>query len=319
MKVEILQKTDEDALKRFLKTRSAFNPYRRYKLLTQMQKDNFIQDELFLIAKKKSNFVITVKEGKCIRGIAALHVLIWDSRHFGMRMASLDRFFGDSAEVLDRLLGTIMRECARKKLHHLSCKIDQPDFCSINCLEEAGFKLMDTKLTYVFYGQKQRILPLKEFFPIREFHRGDLKPLIDIVKERFWINRFYNDNSFDKNKVVSFYVEWLKNCCRGNRADMVLVAEKAGIPVGFFTFLRNDSLLKAGIQCWGRGIAAVSAAAPGAYISLLKEALRRGRSYGIDIGEFDTQISNFPVIRLYQRFGMEFVNSSFWFHKALNI
>ncbi|MDD5116461.1 MAG: GNAT family N-acetyltransferase [Candidatus Omnitrophica bacterium] len=319
MKVEILKKADNCRLKGSLHVSPEINPYRRYKLLSSQQKADLFVYDLLHICRQPSGCLLIAREGRNILGAAALHSSGWDSRHFGVRMACIERFFCNSAAASNQLLGNVIQECRRQKIRHLSCKIEQPDFCSINCLEGEGFKMVDAKLTYVFYGQRQRIPPLKELFPVREFRRGDLKSLVNIVKDRFWINRFYTDPFFDKSKAVSFYVKWLKNCCRFKCADMVLVAQRAGIPVGFFTFLQDKILLKAGIKCWGRGIAAVSPDAPGAYVSLLKEALRRGHELGIDIGEFDTQISNFPVIRLYQRVGMEFVKSSFWFHKPLNL
>jgi hypothetical protein len=103
-------------------------------------------------------------------------------------------------------------------------------------------------------------------------------------------------------------------------AEFVLVAERNKKPVGFFTCRLNQDLLKyIDIRCLGRGLAAVSPEARGSYIDLMKATLYRGmKIMKVDIGEFETQGNNYPVIRAYQKSGMDLVRMKYIFNKNIN-
>jgi hypothetical protein len=149
------------------------------------------------------------------------------------------------------------------------------------------------------------------------FKKEDLENLIAIAKNSFLNGRFHIDPHIPKDKADLLYVEWIKNCCKRKTADEVFVLEKKFRPVGFFTYNLDKKLLKfTGIKSLGRGIAAVLPEAKGGYISLLIEALKKGKlELKVDLGVFETQIWNYSVIKIWHKFKMDFVGSKYTFHK----
>jgi hypothetical protein len=113
------------------------------------------------------------------------------------------------------------------------------------------------------------------------------------------------------------YIEWIKNCYKRKLADEVFVAEKNGSPVGFFTYKLDNKLLKfTGIRGLGRGIAVVLPEARGAIVGLTQEALKKGKLVQkVALGVFETLIWNRAAIKIWQKFGMDFVCSKYTFHK----
>ena len=297
-----------------------FNNYRNYRIFNNEQRLKSLFGEISDSLKEDAYIVVARNKDEII-GLISLTKLFWDTAHFGLKMAKIGYLIAkgsyyDSITTKNELLSFILRLCKKEEIKHLSCKADTSDYSTAHCLEEKGFKLMDTTVTYI-YTQKHSIPDLKNLYHIRKFKKNDLSSLIIIAKENFWINRFYIDPHIPKNRTAQLYIEWVKNCCKGELADEVLIAEKKGKVVGFFTYKLDERLKRfMGVKCAGRGIAAVSPEAKGAYVSLLKAAIERGELITkLDLGEFETQVWNYPVIKIFQRFGMNYVNSKHAFHK----
>ena len=95
--------------------------------------------------------------------------------------------------------------------------------------------------------------------------------------------------------------------------------EKNDIPVGFFTYKLDKKLWEfTGVRGLGRGIAAALPENKGAIVGLTIGALREGRVTQNDVGIFETLIWNRSAIKIWQRFGMDFVCSKYTLHKWLD-
>lgn len=66
----------------------------------------------------------------------------------------------------------------------------------------------------------------------------------------------------------------------------------------------------------GRGLSAVLPEAKGAYVSLVKAAIQNIFLH-YDYLEFDTQLTNYEVIKVWQKFGFDFIRAKHTFHKRL--
>jgi RimJ/RimL family protein N-acetyltransferase len=323
MKLGYLKKQELEKIDSLLANCCEFSSYRNYRVFS---KDQIMKYFFANISNSldRGDYIVVAKKKDKIIGLASLHKLIWDTHHFGLEMAKIgyliaEGLYQDSIIIKNELLSSLLQICKKKGIRHLSCKIDTSDFSTIRCLEAKGFMLMDALATYVFVYNRHSIPKLKDLYRVRRFKKNDLNSLLTLVKENFWINRFHIDPYIPKNKALQLHIEWIKNCCNGKLADKVLVAERSGNVIGFFTY-KLDEILRdsTGIKCWGRGIAAISPQAKGAYVSLLKAAVQRGKLRAkVDLGEFETQIWNYPVIKIYKRFGMDYVSSKYSYHKWL--
>jgi hypothetical protein len=322
MHVDFLKAGELDRIEHLL-VGYKFNRYINYWVLNKKELHAYIFKEIadFL---KEGGCIITVTHRNRIIGFAVMGDLPWDTAYFGAKMARIHYLisegeYSQQVKVKDKLLDSAAGVCKEKEICHISCKVNPADFSSIHCLENAKFRLMGTSVTFLF-SRKVKIPGLKNLYRIREFKADDQKDLVDIVKSNFWINRFYCDPHIPRRKAIQFYAEWVNNCFNKSLADEILVAERNGKVVGFFTYKLDKRLSAfAGINFFGRGIAAVLPGAKGAYVNLLEAAIEKARSnFGNDCcGELDTQIWNYQAIKVFQRFRMDFVNSAFSFHNWL--
>lgn len=322
MEIEYLERKNLRKIKPFL-ANYEFNDYRNHRLFSEEQRVNYLMGEIS-DSVDNNDYVIVAKDKDNIVGLASLIKLPWDTKHFGFKMAQIGYLITNKSYTIpidtkDILLSFILKLCKKEAIKHLSCQVESNDFSSSHCLEQKEFKIVDTLVTYLF-TQKHEIPNFKSIYKVRLFKKEDLEDLIIIAKNGFSNGRFHIDSYFPKDKAELLYIEWIKNCCKGQLADKVFVAEKEDRAVGFFTYKLDNKLLKfTGIKALGRGIAAVLPEVKGAIVGLTREALRRGKLIQrVDLGIFQTLLWNYEAIRIWQNFGMDFVCSKYTFHKWLD-
>ncbi|MBI5749729.1 MAG: hypothetical protein HZA00_11465, partial [Nitrospinae bacterium] len=161
---------------------------------------------------------------------------------------------------------------------------------------------------------------IPSLFHIRPYQESDRERIIEISREAFenHIDRFSKDPYIQKNKGLEYNIEWTKNCCNGTEADVMLVAEKNGKVVGFICHKLNKILngLSDKIRYGGHGLSAASKEGRGAYVSLVA-ALIRHSVETLTTVDYDTQINNFSVIRIWNKLGLSYVRSKYTFHRWL--
>lgn len=306
-----------------------FHDYRRYK--TVKVKKEYLQQHIKSFLPPSSGGesqgdIFCAKMSGDLAGIISLKTLPWDSNLFGIKMGKIEHI------IISPLLELSLQESVIKMLleqaslfarengvQHISVKVDTADHFLIMKLQNAGFYLVDCLITYINeINLKPPSIP--SLFHIREYQREDRERIIEISGEAYkdYIGRFNVDPHIPKNKVLEFYIEWTKNCCDGIEADAMLVAEKKGKVAGFLCFksnkILNDSSDK--IRYMGRGLSAISKEGRGAYVSLVAEFIKHSTKTATII-DYDTQINNFDVIRVWNKLGLSYVRSKYTFHKWL--
>jgi len=323
MNIEYLKKDNLETIRRLI-IDYEFNDYRNYRVL----KKKMVNECLFkqiedLLSVNKGISVVVFKKGKDAAGLIILTDLPWDSKHFGFKMAEITYLiakgsYEESYKIKRSLVSFILRMCRQNGTRHLSCKIDTADFSSIHVLEESDFKIMDTLLTYIFNRFKHKIPNLKKLYKTRPFKRKDLNTLLKLAQDSFLNSRYYRDALLPREKADRLHREWVKNYCSNLKDNRAFVAEKGNKVVGFIIYKKNRELKKlCGTKVVGNGLSAGSPVAKGAYIALIETALEDVILSSHDIAEFDTQVINYEVIKVYQKFKLDFVRSKYTFHKWL--
>ncbi|MBU4467246.1 MAG: hypothetical protein KKC39_00670, partial [Candidatus Omnitrophica bacterium] len=185
MRIEYLKREEFKKIKS-LSINYNFNPYRNYRILNKESQGGYFLKEIS-DSLDQGDHVIIAKNKKRIIGLISVAKLLWDTAHFGIKMAKINYLiaegsYQESRMVKKELLSFAIRQCKTEGIEHLSCKVDTSDYSSAHCLEEKYFKLMDTILTYIILIKSYNLPNLKELYKVRGYNKRDLNSLIAIVK-----------------------------------------------------------------------------------------------------------------------------------------
>jgi dTDP-4-amino-4,6-dideoxy-D-galactose acyltransferase len=243
----------------------------------------------------------------CSRALCEL--LPWDSELFGRRLARL------LAPRLDRdLLAEVERWCAERAVDGLYFLADPADPATALLAEEAGFRLVDIRVTLGLALPASRPAPAVAGVAIRPARPEDVPALRALAAVAHTDSRFYYDLHFARERCDALFAAWIEKSCLGEAAEAVLVAEIGGRPAGYVTCL----LPAAEEARHGRiGLFAVAEAARGRGVGSLLVAAALGwfAGRGAERVSVVTQGRNVRAQRLYQRAGMATERVELWFHR----
>lgn len=326
MKIYSLEESMLERLKSLM-TSYQFLPYQEYEIGQSRLVNNVVGEISDLLSSGENIILVAEQLGKLV-GLVTCEKLSWDTRHFGIEMAKIrylivNADYSNTFEVKSALLSYLLMKCS-KKFHHLSIRVHTEDVSSIHSLENAGFRLMDTTVTYSFDFRKDQIVRLENECYVRKFRKNEIDKLANIATEcyeegRVATDRFHADPSLPSEKSDDLYVKWIVNSCKG-LADTVLVAEVDGVPVGFITCKVYRQLSeKLGVRLGTMVISGVSPSCRGrgAYTSMFNTGLR-WLAERVNIVEVGTQISNYVVQKVWNRLGFKLIRSQYTLHRFID-
>lgn len=238
---------------------------------------------------------------------ALASILDWDSAHFGFVIARV------TSEALGPLEAKEIDAWARAQqvrcLYFLCCA-DHIE--TIRTAEQAGYRLVDIRMTYEQRLQKALSLPaLHNTADVRPSRADEVSALEDITRTCQFDTRFSVDPGFPAERSRELYTTWVRNSCEGY-AQQVLVAHLDEQPVGYIS-----CHLEAGARLGSIGLVAVSSAAQGRGIGrqLVMSALHWFQEQHVDMVSVVTQGRNLVSQRLYQSCGFLTGSVHLWYHK----
>ncbi len=250
--------------------------------------------------------IVGVRRGEELRAATVLSRAALDQEIYGRGMGELrhllaDGDYGQAREALGELLEAAWREAHQRGISHLNATVSVDDVAARHALEDAGFRLMDTRCEYMWtpalvraekkpYGfllraaadaeetaEAIRLVTLGAV--VRPFQPEDLPALQDIAAEAFTQRtrtRYTVDPSLPLADTARLYSRWVENAATGAFGDLTVVAELDGAPIGF-QILRIERALgeSIGVQIGAMGIGAVVAdnRGSGAFPALVTEIL----------------------------------------------
>lgn len=229
-----------------------------------------------------------------------LRRLEWDSRHFGLEIAQMDRAPATDAELI-----ATMREARRSGIDCVYCLVAADDFELAWRLESVGFTARDLRLEFQRTVDVSSAVDASE---IRLYTGADLGALARMSATGFPGTRFGADPGFPRTEVAMLYDVWLRNSVSGY-ADAVLVVGPVGVPQGFVTLHSTGPSARI-------GLIAVDPAARGCGVGqrLVAEANRWASARGSRELRVVTQGRNTAAQRLYQRCGFLTATAHTWYH-----
>ena len=201
--------------------------------------------------------------------ICAIKRLQWDSEFFGFEVARLDPFLHqirstitqDDLDNAARLVSHAVGEARESGIQHMTASADPGDAVTIHALEQSGFRLKDTMMYHFFDTEK---LPFEQKERKTRLATVDDSPFLEDLTVRCFADRTYNANRFSNDPqypaslVAEMYRIWVRKSITGERADVVLVIEFEGKPVGYLTgILPTPDQIERGVDFGDMGLGAV--------------------------------------------------------------
>lgn len=234
------------------------------------------------------------------------HIHEWESAFFGVRTARIARIRLDGA-----LLGRTLDECRTHGIHVVHYLADADDDESIRAAEQAGFHLVDVRMTFEWRASPLPAIP--SGCTIRDYHEDDLPALQDIARMSDRQTRFYSDYRYPRERCDALYSTWIAKSCQGGAAR-VIVAGEIGAAAGFVTCELDQTATEGSI-----GLVGVHSRMRGQGIAkrMIAEAQRWFVANGVGRVRVVTQVRNIAAQRLYQQSGFLTSAIGFWYHKWL--
>lgn len=297
------------------------NPRVARRVLTKNPPKNNIGEYLSSILSQNPSFSICDEEDALLVGI--LEPMKFESSIFKKNMFSLklheNKRKNLSSSEKNEFVAEILDFSRKHGIDHISCKLLAEKIDLAQSLETSGFLITSNLITYLFVLGATRLPNWRPRYPVRRALPDEKEKILELAWKSFRGTRFYNDPTLNNDQCDELYLEWVRNCFDSGWASAIFVAENSKKDiVGFFTYLIDPRTKEFfGIVKGGGGISACSPEAKGAYFSLLESSIKDVPKVNGFLGEFTTQSENNEVIRIFQKFGLEFGKSEFVFHKGL--
>jgi hypothetical protein len=224
-----------------------------------------------------------------------------DSNRFGIKVGKTTGDILSDPNTIDKL-----KELDFKLL---IARVDFNDIDLVNKLENIGFRIKDSQMTYYHqigdFNTSQISFEECEYV-IREFKESDTDELIKVAIECFDdYGHYFANNRLDKKDCRDVYGDWTYNTCTNpNVADKIFVTEFEGKPVGFLSFKIYE---KDGMRYAAGGMGAVSVKHRGQSLfpRLVYRGLEWGKEIKLDWEEHGVLINNKSVNRSFTKMGFK--------------
>jgi hypothetical protein len=250
-------------------------------------------------------------------GLLRVVDLKWDERIYKVKMGYMTHCLGPVSPC------SIREALAEAGYSHVVTRVDASNFALQRRLLQEGFFLADTLVTYITSPLSDPVADKKcpaldPSFVIRDYEPKDREGVLEVTERMYgrYPSRYYRD-PFLREHSAERYTSWMEKYLDGE-ADKTLVAEQEGKVTAFLSFKYDRRLHESTqILCYGAGIGASSAQGRGAYSRLLYDAIVWAIGKGSPYSEFDTQIDNYGVLRLYHQLALRYVRAQHTFHLYL--
>lgn len=300
-----------------------FMPYRNYRILSRARQTDVMRAEIGEALSSGDAMAFGLRASDLLSAAAIFKRLPWDSGFFGVPMGRLTHLLRAPhavRESLSAVIGASLQHARNIGVSHVTARADVADTDAIGSLEAHGFRLMDALVTYIFHPRRDLRAPVREMGLVRRFRPEDTPQILDITREAFrgFRGRFHMDPHLPDERCDEFYVEWARKACAHQLADVVLVTENERGEIRGWTSYRQIEPVSSvgGTPVCGAGLGGCRRKHSGAYAGLIRGATELIRQRG-GVTECQTQIYNFPTIRVYEAVGTQYVRGEYTFHAWL--
>lgn len=315
-----LRESATDAVRRLVEAHP-FKAYRQYRTYSRREQAAILAAEVAQALATPGEFSVAVGDTE-LRAAAVARPLPWDSQYFGLPMGRLDVVLTAAGTTQEDRAAAVAATCAAARaggLRHLTARVDVGDLETLAVLEAHGFRTMDALGTYVLRQGRDEAHGVRPVGPLRPATPADAEAVLAITRDAYrgYRGRFHLDPHLPRDRADAFYETWAAQCLSGAMADVVMVSEdSSGRVIGYLAHRRREPASAIGTPIYGGGLGACRRDAPGAYASLIRDSALWAHGQGA-VAECQTQLSNFPVIRIYESVGFRYVRAEYTLHAWL--
>lgn len=246
-------------------------------------------------------------EGAC--GVWSVDLKPWDSEFFARPIASLtwerqnDRIGEPSATV--EALRAIVEQSDHAGFSIVECDLDVADLAIAWCLEEVGFRLVDSRIQFLTRFTRADIPDAQptrgEVVDAAPWHRERIVELIHtgFTRNDHFISRFKNAEYFTPDETRRYYEAWFDNTAFASGAACAVFVDEGSV-AGFYVYQARDEM--DGLPVMKATLTAVDPEfrGAGAHVAMQAYLYRKlSRKFGWQEWYVDntTQLTNTPVVR----------------------
>jgi hypothetical protein len=256
----------------------------------------------------------------------ALHLKEWESKFFGfpfglllptekVPMSDQDFPFVGIAEELEKLLWGPMQVYDK-----VEANIEWKYFPMIPLLEDAGFRLIDTKCTFVTQLKKQeissQIFPIKrEDLIIRDIRVSDFDQILEITKtvllpDKNFRSKYKNRFFFHESAALDYFNQWVMSNFQDPNALWAILLDSEDQVKGYFLYRKNG--VQDGFNVYKGILTAIKPEARGSNIHLsLQSYILERIEEEIFYIDNSTQLTNLPILQNHIRSNRTLKSTSF--------
>lgn len=280
--------------------------YSQYSFLPKQDRESIVKNTIL------PNLISDDIEQIYIEALNHLHIFIvkkleWDSNYFSIPTYKFITVLFDHSEY-DTLKEAVRIFKARyftEDNQYCIAEIPSEDNLVIQALNENGFKLVESRLTYYVDLETYNW----ERYNVRSATYDDIPNLKRVAREmRNEYDRFHSDTIFSPEKADEFLATYIEESVKGF-ADYVMVPNEKGIPSDAFLtakYLKKEWEL-IGDKISYMVLSAVSAdTCKGWYIKLISEMAYHLKENGASYAFMHPATTNRAVIHTYERLGCKY-------------
>lgn len=286
-------------------------PYIPYHIFRNISSELILQDYV------KPDLEKTLDQSISIEVDNQLHVffmerLDWDTSYFGITTFKLNYvlYAHHQLAILQKACARFVQQCLSEKNVYLFMEIPSEDIQLIQALNNAGLKLVETRLTY-YHAQLHTFNQPR--YAVRKANEADIPNLKQVATQmRNEYDRFHADDVFETSIADSFLGTYVEQSINGF-ADMVITPDESVAPSDSFLTARY---LKHEWPILGQPISkmilsAVSATTnKGWYKKLISEMTYLLKEEGATGIFMNTQSTNRAVLHTWHSLGFELGSTS---------
>jgi hypothetical protein len=255
----------------------------------------------------------------------------FESEHFGLRMASLDRPLAAArpetrTAALDALYDEAFARLRALGYAHAALRASAEDAAASWSAQRAGARHVGTQVHWTRALDGAPAPPAPAGIELEACDRAALRRLEPAAWKRlaewsggaFHRGPFAFDCTLPLDRALSLYPVWMEKVFTGEWADGAMLARQDGEVVAVIPMRAvEDVSALAGVRVFGRSLAATLPDHQGLCTALMR-AMIATRPFGADWMEGDTPVTTWGTINMFAKVGFRYLRATSIFHRRLD-
>lgn len=155
------------------------------------------------------------KENGIVNTVSFYRPREWDSRFFGLKMATLYSYILDNSIVnqksVEKCIGRTVEETREEKVACVFSRVGLETPAIIRAQEKVGFHIYDIGCKFRYQSSKAQNSRFNNLESLTEPSESDIWELIALSSQLFELDHYHQDSRIGKEAADSMYGIWIRN------------------------------------------------------------------------------------------------------------